>query len=51
MNKYLAKDSLTLTDKHGNGILTLPFTILKFNSIFDPYIWRSPQNLFNWSVN
>jgi hypothetical protein len=51
LNKYLAKDSLTLTDKHGNGILTLPFTILKFNSIFDPYIWRSPQNLFNWSVN
>lgn len=51
LNRYLAKDSLTLTDKHGNGILTLPFTILKFNSIFDPYIWESPRNLFNWSVN
>lgn len=51
LNKYFAKDSLTLIDKDGNGLLTLPFTILKFNSIFDPYIWKSPRNIFNWSVN
>jgi hypothetical protein len=48
LDKYLAKDSLTLMDKKSAGIVTLPFTILKFNSIFDPNVWASPRHFFNW---
>lgn len=51
LSKYFAKDSLTLIDKQGAGILTMPFTLLKFSSIFEPHTWNSPRHLFNWSVN